>query len=671
VGTLQSKPSAKIDPALVEAVRTLKKDPALAERRLREIWNERPQEPNAAVYLARALRAQLKAQEAVKILEQLRSTHPNFAAASYELGLAFSDLREVSQALAAFRQAAAIDPNFPNVWLVLADLLHTSGDRKGADEAYLQHAERAAPVAHIRTAMSAIYEERFKDAVAILEKHLAAQPTDVATLAVLAEAKARLGQFEDAAEIFAKCLERSPGFGVARLNYATVLYSLQRIDECLAQTEILLARNPHERRTRSLHATALTHAGQSSEAIEHFESLLEEYPDDFKSWSAYGHALRSVGKRDDAVTAYRHSIKIAPQYGEAYWGIANLKTVRLEQSDIDALEAALARSDISHDDRVHCHFALGKAYEDASNFEDSFAQYAKGNALKSERMPYDPAYLETRAREWKAVFTRESFEASKGVGADAPDPIFIVGLPRSGSTLVEQILASHSMIEGTGELAEIRALARRFDGTKVGRQYPRTLLDFPKGSYRQLGEDYISATRRERRTAKPFFTDKMPSNFEHIGFIHLILPNAKIIDCRRHPMACGLSNFKQLYAHGQSFSYDLEMLGRHYAAYVELMSHFDSVLPGRVLHVNHEDIVANPEREIRRMLDYCSVPFEDACMNFHKTERIVRTVSSEQVRQRIFSDGVEQWRKFEPWLGSLRKALAAIPDAIPERSKRE
>jgi hypothetical protein len=369
-----------------------------------------------------------------------------------------------------------------------------------------------------------------------------------------------------------------------------------------------------------------------------------------------------------AVAAYRKSLVSLPSLGESYFSLANLKTFRFDDADVAAMRALLARPDLGEQDRLHLHFALGKALEDAAAYEESFVQYEKGNALRLKRVPYDANETSGHVRRSKALFTREFFAAREDFGAAAHDPIFIVGLPRAGSTLVEQILSSHSAVEATMELPDIIAIARRLSGRKRRNDpsaYPEILAALPAERFAEMGEQFLTQTRIHRKRGTPFFLDKMPNNFQHIGLIHLMLPRAKIIDVRRHPLACCFSNFKQHFARGQNFTYSLGDLARYYADYVELMQHFDQVLPGHIHRVNYETLIGNPEAEIHRLLGYCGLPFEAACLSFHENPRPVRTASSEQVRQPLFTDSLEQWRHFEPWLGPLKDALAPIVDTYP------
>jgi tetratricopeptide (TPR) repeat protein len=384
---------------------------------------------------------------------------------------------------------------------------------------------------------------------------------------------------------------------------------------------------------------------------------------------SYGHALKTVGRQDEGIVAYRKSIALLPSLGESYWSLANLKTFRFSPDEIAAMRTQLARSDISEEDRFHLDFALGKALEDAGAYAQSFEHYASANALRRQSLDYSADATSEHVCRSKAVFTREFFAARADAGCKACDPIFVVSLPRAGSTLIEQILSSHSAIEGTMELQDVNFLVRHLgERPRKSRpeDYPELLKGFEKARFESLGGEYLERAHIQRKLGKPFFIDKMPNNFQHLGFIHLILPNARIIDARRHPMGGCFSNFKQHFARGQAFTYDLTDLGRYYRDYVELMAHFDAVLPGRVHRVFYEKMVAHPEREIRALLAYCGLPFEESCLRYYENDRAVRTASSEQVRQPIFTNAVEQWRNYEEWLGPLKAALGPVLDAYPE-----
>ena len=435
-------------------------------------------------------------------------------------------------------------------------------------------------------------------------------------------------------------------------------FASNRPAESLPQIERLLAEEPRNISYRNLQAAALGLVGEYAKAIAIYEEVLEAAPEQPLIWLSYGHALRTTGRQQDAIAAYRRALAQMPELGEAYFSLANLKTFRFSPVEIEAIRGLIARPDLAGEHRLHLHYALGKALEDQGAYREAFENYVEGAALRRSQTPYDADENTERVERSCAFFSPAFFAERSGFGCAAPDPIFIVGLPRSGSTLIEQILASHSAVEGTMELPDLNVIA-----TKLGHgraDYPARLASLTAEEARELGEDYLRRTRIQRKTERPFFIDKMPNNFQHVGLINVILPNARIIDARRHPMATCFSAFKQHFARGQNFSYDLEELARYYRDYVRLMAHFDETLPGRIYRVQYERMVEQTEHEVRRLLDYCGLAFEAACLRSHQNDRAVRTASSEQVRRPIFRDGLEQWRKFEAWLDPLRTSLGDL-----------
>ena len=518
-------------------------------------------------------------------------------------------------------------------------------------------------------AAAALVENKLPHAEALLRAHLKQHETDVAALRMLAEVAARLRRYPDAQLLLERCLELAPSFDAARHNYALVLFRQTHAAEALPQIERLLAKEPRNPSYRNMKAAVLAHLGDYSESLEVYEAVLKEYPEQPKVWLSYGHALKTAGRQDEGIVAYRRGIALLPALGEAYWSLANLKTFRFSDADVAAMRAALGRDDLAAEDRLHFQFALGKALEDRAAFEESFAHYETGSAIRRTLSPYEADETSGYVRRSKALLTREFFTERVGAGSPAPDPIFIVGLPRAGSTLIEQILASHPQVEGTMELPDIGRIARELAGRgprdSDDARYPGIVASLTCEQLRTLGEQYLAQTRVQRKTVAPFFIDKMPNNIMHVGLIHLILPNAKIIDARRHPLGCCFSNFKQHFARGQSFSYALDDVGRYYRDYVELMAHFDAVLPGRVYRVYYERIIDDTEAEVRRLLDYCGLPFDARCLKFYETERAVRTASSEQVRRPIYREGIDHWKHYEPWLGPLKAALGPVLDRYP------
>jgi len=630
-----SEPVGSLAVALAHAARLLEARPALAVEQAQEILAAIPGQPDAMRLLARA---------------------------QWAVG-------DADAAVATLRQRTKADPRDAAAWRLLADLLQALGDSAGADSAHLSAVEAGVNDPLLAQAALALRADRLAPAEAALRERLKAEPTDVAAIRMLAEVAARLGRYEDSGNLLARCLELSPGFHEARRAYAQVLMRHERPLEALAEAKQLMAIDARSANHVMLMASIQARLGDHATAIGLYEDLLARYPRQPKGWMSYGHVLKTVGRRADAVAAYRQALEQAPQLGEVWWSLANLKTHRFTPADIALMQGQLARDDLGEEDRLHLDFALAKALEDDGDFAAAFAEYAKGNAIRHAQLRYPADEISDQVARTRRLFTPDFLAARRGLGAPAPDPIFIVGLPRAGSTLVEQILASHSAVEGTMELPDMLAIVRRLDRTAESSKrgaYPESVADLGPLELASLGEDYLEHTRIHRHTERPLFIDKLPNNWLHVGLIQLILPNATIIDARRHPLGCCLSGFKQHFALGQAFSYDLVSIGRYYRDYVELMAHFDAVSPGKVHRVNYERMVADTEGEVRALLDHVGLPFEDGCLRFWTNDRAVRTASSEQVRQPIFDDAVDHWRNFEPWLDPLKSALGPVLDAYPD-----
>ena len=505
----------------------------------------------------------------------------------------------------------------------------------------------------------ALNENRLDIAERILKPYLKEDPFDAAAIRMLAELAGRIGRWGDAENLLRRALEIAPGFNAARANLALVVGRTGRPAEALALLDEIFAIDQEDFGVTNLRAATLGRLGEFDEAIQLYEGLLAKAPGQPRVWLSYGHMLKTVGRQADGIAAYRKAISLEPHLGEAWWSLANLKTVRFDAADIEAMQEAVQTPALSDADRLHLDFALGKAMHDAGRTEEAFAHYRRASALRLQSQPYDAAKLTNSVDRCIHAFTADAFAERPG-GCEAPDPIFIVGMPRAGSTLVEQILSSHSLVEGTAELPDIPALVNR-----IG-PYPAAVLKLSEAERRELGQEYLKRASVQRRTDRPFFVDKLPNNWLFVPFIQLILPNARIIDARRHPLACCLSNFRQHFARGQPFTYDLADLGRYYADYVRLMAHIDQVLPGRVHRVIYERMVEDTEAEIRQLLDYCGLAFEPAVLEFHKTDRAVRTASSEQVRRPIYREATEEWRAYEPHLGPLKDALGEALDGYAE-----
>jgi len=507
-------------------------------------------------------------------------------------------------------------------------------------------------------AAAAMHENRLDIAERILKPHLKEDPYDARAIRMLAELAARIGRLKDSETLLRRALEINPNFTEARANLAMVLGRLGRAAEALPLIDEIFAAEPDRSGNLSLHAATLARLGDFDQALELYEQVIARAPDQPRSLLTYGHMLKTVGRQDEAIAAYRKAIAANPAVGEIWWSLANLKTVKFSDADIVAMEQVLARGDLEDDDRFHIEFALGKAFHDLGRSDEAFGHYAAGNALRRRYHPYIPGHLTEFVSRSIELFTAEILE--RPGGDPAPDPIFVVGMPRAGSTLVEQILSSHSLVEGTAELPELPPIARSSG------HYPASAIDMTAEERRAAGNEYLRRSAVQRRTDRPYFVDKLPNNWMFVPFIQMVLPNAKIIDARRHPLGCCMSNYRQHFARGQDFTYDLTDLGRYYSDYVRLMAHMDAVMPGRVHRVIYERMIDDTEAEVRALLDYCGLEFEPRCLEFYKTERAVRTASSEQVRKPIYKDAADEWRAYEAHLGTLKDALGPVLDAYPD-----
>jgi tetratricopeptide (TPR) repeat protein len=663
-----TEPTGSVDAALAHAKRLLEKNPDLAAEQAREILNLIPAHPMARLILGAAQRRGGRASAALEILEPLAREQPQAGPVHLELGVARAESGFRREAIAALRHAVQLQPGAADGWRLLADYLDADGDAAGADACRMRHVKAAAHDPRLTEAASALAANDLPRADRALRAHLELYPTDVAALRMLAEVAGRLRLYAESQELLERCLTLAPSFEAARQNYAAVLNRQAKSAQALLQAERLLASDPANPGYLNLKAAILANLGEYRGSIEVYQGVLERYPRQPKVWMSLGHALKTEGRHEEAVSAYRRAISMDAALGEAFWSMANLKTFRFTASDVSAMRNALMSCTVTDEERVHFEFALGKALEDARDYAGSFGRYERANALHRRLHAYPSEENSRFVARCKRELTRDYFAARRGAGAGAADPIFIVGLPRAGSTLIEQILASHSAIEGTVELPDIPQIARELigpDGAGQAGRFFEALAELDGAQLRALGERYLESTRVHRKQGLPFFVDKMPNNCLYVGLIHLILPNAKIIDARRHPLGCCFSAFKQHFARGQGFTYSLTDLGRYYRDYVDLMSHFDTVLPGRVHRVFYESMVADTAAETGRLLEYCGLRFEEQCLRFYENERPVRTASSEQVRQPIFTDGVDHWRYFEPWLDPLKRELGPVLECYP------
>ena len=596
---------------------------------------------------------------ALATLASLKGLAPENGRAHQEEGHAYRDSGRIDDALRAYGWACRFNPALVASWREQVRILSSRGRGQQAAQAkaQLDYLERLPkPLVAV---IDLISQGKLLKAEDICRQFLQKAPHHVEAMRLLADIGVRLGVLTDAEFLLESAHRLDPANVRVHIDYIGVLRKRQKFAIALDQARQLLDSSPQNPQFQSIYAIECLQTGDYDSALSLFDKVLEQMPADPVTLTSKGHVYKTRGEYDESVHSYRAALESHPQHGEAWYSLSNLKVYAFDDGELKRMHAQARNDSLSHADRVHLNFALGKAYEDREDFETSFRHYEQGNRLKKQRSTYTAENMTADLHAQQRVCSAEALARGASVGHPAGDPIFVVGLPRAGSTLLEQILSSHSKIDGTLELPNILSLSQQLRrrgrlGDEPG--YPEILTALSDEELGAFGRQYIDDTRIHRKDA-PFFVDKMPNNFRHIGLIHLILPNAKIIDARRHPMACGFSGYKQLFAEGQEFTYDLGDLGRYYRDYVKLMDHWDAVLPGKVLRVQYEDVVADLEGQVHRLLDYCGLDFEPACLSYHLTDRAVRTPSSEQVRQPIFTSGLDYWRNYERWLDPLRETL--------------
>jgi tetratricopeptide (TPR) repeat protein len=639
--------AGKTEDALASAERILKAQPNAGE----------------ALYVkAVCLRYLKDFDQAFIVLQDLKDREPEFGRAYQEEGHLRLAQNKKSEALALFQLACAANPALEASWRAQAGLLTEAGRKAEAAQAQAQAVRLAALPRELLAVSNYIHEGKLLRAENLCRRFLQANPHHIEAMRLLADIGTRLSALEEADFLLESALEFDPKNVQVRLDYIAVLRKRQRYDQALKHAKYLLDADPQNPVFQSHYAVECLQANDLETALVMFDTVLEKLPKDAATLTSKGHVLKTIGHQQDAIESYRAAIEASPIHGDAYHSLANLKTYGFPENEHEAMLAVEQRPYTSLTTRIQLCFALGKSFDDRGDYENAFEFYNRGNELKRHQSRYDAGQMDEEFNAQKQVCTKSLFDSFAGQGCSAPDPIFIVGLPRAGSTLLEQILASHSQVDGTHELPNIIALSHRLRNHKKVDAidgYPNCLNGLSAGQLKEYGEKYIEDTRMHRSGAARFI-DKMPNNFRHIGLIHMMLPNAKIIDARRNPMDCCFSGFKQLFAEGQEFTYGLTQIGRYYRGYVDLMDHWDRVLPGHVLRVQYEDVVSDLEGQVRRILEYCGLAFEEACLNFHQTARAVRTASSEQVRQKINTKGLEQWRPYEPWLEPLKRVLGEL-----------
>ena len=644
-------------------------DPAGAARRASEILAQYPGHSEASLLLATACRNLGEPATAANVLEAVAAASADSPALLLELGRAYAAGGRVAEAIATLEKAVAADANFADGWRELAAQKFVAGDTLGGDQAYASYTRLWLQPQELLDALRALGEHRVDAAEQILWRRLKQLPHDAAALRLLTEAALQREDEIKAEQYLRQCLALAPGFAAARYDLAQLLFSKQQIAEMMSHLARLLAAQPGNISYLSLKAHGLRLLGRNDEAMALVEQLVAEYPHEEQVWVLYGGMLREVGEKARAIEAFRKAIVLRPGSPGAYVSLANLKTFRFSDEDLGAMRQQLTLDSVRGADRVKLEFALGAACEYRDEFAASFEHYARGNGLHRSTLHYDPAFVTERVQRTRTLFNAQFFADRAGWGNQQTDPIFIVGLPRSGSTLLEQMLSCHSQVEGTRELADLPTLALELV-SRVETPTQATLFEKFEALSREevatLAARYLESTRRHRGLGKARFVDKLPGNWSLLGFALLLFPHASIIDARRHPLGSGFSCFKQLFARGQQFTYDLREVGLFSRDYITLMQHFDAILPGRVHRVHYEQLVRNPEDELRRLLSYCGLPFEEQCLRFHENRRTVSTLSSEQVRQPLYTESVDHWRNYEQWLGPLKGALGELVERYPQ-----
>ena len=614
-----------------------------------------------ALYIAAVASRYLgRFEDASAYLVRLHAAMPEYGRAWQEEGHLALACREDDAALNAFSRATRFNPALEASWREQARLAAIQGRAQEANASQAQLARLSTLPRELVAVTNHLHEGRLLRAEKICRPFLRRNPRNVEGMRLLAKIGLKLGILDDAEFLLESAVTFAPKNVQIQLDYIDVLRRRQKFQRAYEEAEKLHKTDPDNPLFQSRLAIESMQTGDYDRSFELFGQVLAKLPQDPATLTSMGHAFKTTGHRDRAIARYRAAIEAKPDHGDAYYALANLKIYEFSDAEIAAMHEQAERTDLAFMDRVHLSFALGKALEDRGDYESSFTFYEQGNSLKRAQTRYSADAMSAELARQRSACTAGLLEKHSGAGYAAPDPIFILGLPRAGSTLLEQILASHPQIDGTWELPDILALVHRLRGHKAGQSlYPEILHELGSDALAKFGREFIENTRIHRRGA-PFFIDKMPNNFRHIGLIHLILPNAKIIDARRVAMDCCFSGFKQLFAEGQEFTYGLAEIGRYYSDYVSLMDHWDRVLPGKILQVRHEDVLDDLEGQTRRMLDHLGLPFEAACLEFHKTGRAVRTASSEQVRQPINRSGQDAWKPFEPYLKDLKLALDGL-----------
>lgn len=645
-----------------------------AESICRSAVEGNPEDINMVALLGATLLKSNKIPEAEKFLRRAVKLAPTFAKPHEDLGHLLLNKGEPAEAVRVLKTATRLDPDLGNAFFNLGKGLSMLSMGKQADEAFERSFELNPERKKLALAAEHQNAGRLDEAQQVYKEVLRNNPTNVDALRLMGTIALLKERIYEAERLFRRAVANAPDFVMAQLDLGRALKEQNRLEEAIEQFRKVINLEPANIPAHYLMASALSLTAQTYEAIEVYQRVLELHPKHAGAMLGLGHVLKTVGRQEEAIEAYRNCIRHLPQNGETWWSMANLKTYRLTDEDIEQMQSMVSGSDdqdqkINEQSMINILFALAKAFEDRGNYEQAWDYYHEGNSRQRVLENYDPVRTEVMNDRIVKVFNHEFLAENSGLGHSSKEPIFVVGLPRSGSTLIEQILASHSRVEGTSELPYAGLVATSLNRNRAdGVNYPDAVRELGEEHFKRLGQDYLDFAQIHRTERKPVFIDKMPNNFPAIGFLHLILPNAKIIDARRYPLDSCLSCYRQLFARGQTFTYDLTDIGEYFLQYERLMDHWHEVLPGRCLTVQYEDVVTDFESQVRRLLEYCELPFEEACINFHETDRPVRTASSEQVRQPVYSKSVNFWRNHE---ANLEELIEVLEPSLPRYQKYE
>ncbi|MFK7865433.1 MAG: sulfotransferase [Pseudohongiellaceae bacterium] len=628
---------------------------------LEQLLNKNSEDAEALYMQAVCLRYTQQYSAALDTIARLKALQPEHGRAHQEEGYNQRAIGNIPSALQAFERACFYNPALEASFKARIELINQQADRSRLPQIQTQLKQLQALPKPLVAVVDLISMGKLLKAEDLCRQFLKKLPHHIEAMRLLADIGMRLGILEDAEVLLKSANQLAPQDTRVHMDYIQVLQKRQQHAAAMKEATRLLEREPDNPQFQSIYAVQCMQSGDFNQALDKFDAILNTLPSDPITLTSKGHALKTKGDTDNAIQSYKDAIAAHPRHGEAFFSLANLKTYRFSDDEMEHMLQLQADPNLSFMEKVHVCFALGKAFEDQGEIPQSFAFYEKGNSMKKSQSKYNKEQVSQELDLQRQTVTKTLLESRCDWGHDSPAPIFVLGMPRAGSTLIEQILSSHSQVDGTLELPNVLSLSQKLrrqkvTGTTPG--YPGILELLDQKDFSRFGQDFISDTRIHRQGA-PYFIDKMPNNFRHIGLIKLMLPNAKIIDARRNPLDCCFSGFKQLFAEGQEFSYSLEDIGQYYKDYVRLMDHWDCVLPGFVLRVHNEDVIEDLDTQVKRMLDFCELPFEQACIDFHKTKRNVRTPSSEQVRRPVNRSGVDQWKKYEAHLAPLISTLGA------------